>query len=37
VTDPDQAEFADYYLSFSGKQRTSNRWMELVLWDEVER
>lgn len=37
--DPDQIEFADFYLPFGGKLLASNRWVKLaalVPWREVE-
>jgi len=40
VTDPDQIDFPNFYLPFSGKLNASNRWVKLaamVPWDEVER
>ncbi len=30
VTDPDQTEFANFYLPFSGKLKASNRWVKLA-------
>ena len=39
-TDPNQTEFINFYLPFSGRLRASNRWAkltELVPWDLVER
>ena len=38
--DPNQSEFVDFYLPFSGKLKRSNRWVklaDLIPWDEVER
>ena len=38
--DPDQTEFANFYLPFSGGLKRSNRWVKLAAmmpWDEVER
>ncbi len=40
VTDPDQTEFPNFYLPFSGKLNASNRWVKLakmVPWKEIER
>jgi IS5 family transposase len=37
---PDQTEFVEFYLPFSGKLQRDNRWVklaELVPWEEVER
>ena len=39
-TDPNQTEFADFYLPFGGKLQASNRWVKLAAkmpWQEVER
>ena len=38
--DPNQTEFVDFYLPFSGKLEASNRWVKLAKampWEEVER
>ncbi len=39
-TNPNQTEFADFYLPFGGKLQASNRWVKLAAkmpWQEVER
>ena len=39
-TDPNQTEFAEFYLPFGGKLQKSNRWVKLadkMPWQEVER
>jgi len=39
-TDPNQSEFVDFYLPFSGRLKGKNRWVQLAKlmpWDEVER
>lgn len=38
--DPDQTEFANFYLPFNGGLKRSNRWVRLadmMPWDEIER
>lgn len=39
-TDPNQTEFVDFHVPFSGSLKASNRWVKLadmMPWDEVER